>query len=112
MTNLPTTHPPRPLPRAIPSYDEAPRTSWILRHSAQATVAVSRTFFTQEVNEAFDELEEGNEDALKAEYERQVGVCGLVGHALCMHVGVERVCCSVDRAASACTFLVQACSKT
>ncbi len=26
----------------------------------------------QEVNEAFDELEEGNEDALKGEYERQV----------------------------------------
>ena len=26
---------------------------------------VSRTFFTQDVNEAFEELEEGNEDALK-----------------------------------------------
>ncbi len=26
---------------------------------------VSRTFFTQEINEAFEELEEGNEDALK-----------------------------------------------
>jgi hypothetical protein len=26
----------------------------------------------QEVNEAFDELEEGNEEALKTEYERQV----------------------------------------
>lgn len=30
---------------------------------------------TQEVNEAFDELEEGNEEALKTEYERQVCVC-------------------------------------
>jgi hypothetical protein len=26
----------------------------------------------QEVNEAFDELEEGNEEALKTEYDRQV----------------------------------------
>lgn len=56
----------------MPTYDEVPRTSWILRYSAQATVVVSRTFFTQEVSEAFDELEEGNEDALKVEYERQV----------------------------------------
>jgi dynein heavy chain len=53
-------------------YDELPRTSWIFKYSAQTTVVVSRTFFTQEVNEAFDELEEGNEEALKTEYERQV----------------------------------------
>jgi hypothetical protein len=38
-------------------------------------VVVSRTFFTQEVNEAFDELEEGNEEAIKTEYERQVRPC-------------------------------------
>lgn len=31
------------------------------RYSAQNTIVVSRTFFTQEVNEAFEELEEGNE---------------------------------------------------
>lgn len=54
-------------------YDELPRTSWIFKYSAQNTIVVSRTFFTQEVNEAFDELEEGNEEALKNEYERQVG---------------------------------------
>lgn len=29
---------------------------------------------SQEVNEAFDELEEGNEEALKNEYERQVSI--------------------------------------
>jgi hypothetical protein len=69
---IPSATPPH---RAIPTYDEVPRTSWILRYSAQATVVVSRTFFTQEVNEAFEELEEGNEDALKAEYERQVSFC-------------------------------------
>ncbi|KAI8473051.1 MAG: flagellar outer dynein arm heavy chain beta [Monoraphidium minutum] len=65
--------------RAMPTYDEVPRTSWILRYSAQATVVVSRTFFTQEVSEAFDELEDGNEDALKSEYERQVSqLAGLI----------------------------------
>lgn len=37
---------------------------------------MSRTFYTQEVNEAFDELEEGNEDALKGEYDKQVGFFG------------------------------------
>jgi dynein heavy chain, axonemal len=51
---------------AIPAYDTMKRaTEWIYEFSAQNTIVVSRTFFTQEVNEAFDELEEGNEDALK-----------------------------------------------
>ncbi|KAF6251999.1 flagellar outer dynein arm heavy chain beta [Scenedesmus sp. NREL 46B-D3] len=53
--------------------------NWIFKYSAQNTVVVSRTFFTQEVNEAFDELEEGNEEALKTEYERQVNqLVGLI----------------------------------
>lgn len=52
--------------RAIPAYDNMKRASeWIYEFSAQNTIVVSRTFFTQEVNEAFEELEEGNEDALK-----------------------------------------------
>ena len=50
---------------AIPAYDEKPRTKWIFDYSVQNTIMVSRTFFTQDVNEAFEELEEGNEDALK-----------------------------------------------
>ncbi len=33
--------------RALPLYDEMPRTQWIFKHSAQNTVVVSRTFFTQ-----------------------------------------------------------------
>lgn len=40
------------------------RSPWavvLCRYSAQNTIVVSRTFFTQEVNEAFEELEEGNE---------------------------------------------------
>jgi dynein heavy chain len=45
--------------KAIPAYDDVPRTQWIYKFSAQNTIVVSRTFFTQEVNEAFEELEEG-----------------------------------------------------
>ena len=51
--------------KAISAYDETPRTQWIFKFSAQNTIVVSRTFFTMEVNEAFEELEEGNEDAMK-----------------------------------------------
>lgn len=50
---------------AMPAYAETARTQWILENSAQNTVVVSRAFFTAEVNEAFMELENGNEDALK-----------------------------------------------
>ncbi|KAK9866454.1 hypothetical protein WJX84_011662 [Apatococcus fuscideae] len=57
---------------AIPTYYELPRTKWIFEYSVQNTIMVSRTFFTQEINEAFEELEEGNEDALKGCWEKQV----------------------------------------
>ncbi|KAK9808985.1 hypothetical protein WJX72_007373 [[Myrmecia] bisecta] len=57
---------------AIPAYDEKPRTKWLFDNSVQNTVVVSRTFFTQEINEAFEELEDGNEDALKVAYDKQV----------------------------------------
>ena len=50
---------------AITTYDEKPRGKWIFDYSAQNTIVVSRTFFTADVNAAFEDLEEGNEDALK-----------------------------------------------
>jgi dynein heavy chain len=50
---------------AMASYEQKPRAQWIFDHSVQTTVTVSRAFFTQEVNQAFAELEDGNEDALK-----------------------------------------------
>ena len=50
---------------AMLSYDEKPRGRWIFDHSAQMTIVVSRAYFTADVSAAFDELEEGNEDALK-----------------------------------------------
>lgn len=63
--------------KAIPAYDNMKRSSeWIYEFSAQNTIVVSRTFFTQEVNEAFEELEEGNEDALKVPFPiMHVGYC-------------------------------------
>lgn len=60
---------------AMPAYAEKARTQWIFENSAQNTITVSRTFFTAEVNEAFMELENGNEDALK--------VCVVVHSFLC-----------------------------
>ena len=51
-----------------------PRTQWLYKYSAQNTIVVSRTFYTQEINEAFEELEEGNEDAMKNEFDRQVQI--------------------------------------
>lgn len=50
---------------AVPTYEEKPRTKWIFENSVQNTVVVSRTFFTQEVNEAFADMEDGNEVALR-----------------------------------------------
>lgn len=50
---------------AMRTYDEKPRGKWLFDYSAQNTVVVSRTYFTADINSAFEELEEGNEDALK-----------------------------------------------
>eukprot|EP00798_Chlamydomonas_sp_ICE-L_P004666 gene4666-14863_t len=47
---------------AIPAYDEMQsRCHWLYKFSVQNTIVVSRTFFTQEVNDAFEELEEGGQ---------------------------------------------------
>lgn len=50
---------------AIVSHEEKARAKWIMENSVQNTIVISRTYFTQAVNEAFEGLEEGNEDALK-----------------------------------------------
>lgn len=56
---------------AMPAYEEKPRSEWLFDYSAQTVVLVSRTYFTQQVSDAFAELECGNEDALKNLLERQ-----------------------------------------
>ena len=50
---------------SLPKYDEMPRQKWMFEQSAQNTITVSRMIFTQEINEAFDQLEEGNDNAIK-----------------------------------------------
>ena len=50
---------------AIPTYDERPRSKWIFDYSCQNTIVVSRLYFTAAVDEAFNDMEEGNENALK-----------------------------------------------
>lgn len=50
---------------AIPTYDDRPRTKWLTENSVQNTMVVSRLIFTADINAAFDDMEDGNEDALK-----------------------------------------------
>ena len=76
---------------AIPTYYELPRTKWIFEYSVQNTIMVSRTFFTQEINEAFEELEEGNEDALKVSTR--------------MHSRIPE-CCTCPETCQTCTVLL------
>ena len=65
--------------KAMPTYDETSsgmkRRDWIReanKISVQMTVVVSRVYFTSEIDDAFNELEDGNEDALKTELQKQV----------------------------------------
>ena len=64
---------------ALPAYDDKPRTKWLFDQSVQNTVVCSRVAFTQEVNAAFDQLEEGNEAALREVYTKQLAqIAGLI----------------------------------
>jgi len=58
--------------KGIPEYEEVPRKKWMFQNSVQNTITVSRVFFTHEVNEAFEALEDGNDEALRDEWQRQV----------------------------------------
>ena len=57
---------------ALPLYDEKPRQKWLFDQSVQNSVVISRVAYAQEVNAAFDALEEGNESALKDVYQKQL----------------------------------------
>ena len=57
---------------ALPVYEEKPRQKWILENSTQMTVVITRVMFTQQMNEAFEQLEDGNTEVLKEEFDRQV----------------------------------------
>ena len=57
---------------SVPKYDQMPRTKWMFEQSAQNTIVVSRLIFTQEVNEAFDRLEDGDDNAVKDLLQKQL----------------------------------------
>ncbi|KAK3254170.1 Dynein beta chain, flagellar outer arm [Cymbomonas tetramitiformis] len=64
---------------SVIGYDEKPRAKWLFDQCAQLTVAVTRVFYTSEVNEAFDQLEEGNDNALKDLYQKECShLAGLI----------------------------------
>jgi hypothetical protein len=64
---------------SAPKYDEMPRGKWMFEQSAQNTITVSRMIFTQEINEAFEQLEEGNDNAMKDIWQKQVDqIAGLI----------------------------------
>jgi dynein heavy chain len=46
-------------------YVDKPRTEWIYLHCCEAIIVASRTWFTTEVQTAFQQLEEGTENAVK-----------------------------------------------
>jgi hypothetical protein len=56
---------------SVVAYDEKPRAKWLFDQCAQITVIVTRVFYTQEMNESFDQLEEGNDNALKDFWQKQ-----------------------------------------
>lgn len=60
---------------AIPTYDDRPRIKWLTENSVQNTMVVSRLIFTADINAAFDDMEDGNEDALKVCTEWHVQGC-------------------------------------
>mmetsp|Transcript_13737 Transcript_13737/g.31794 ORF Transcript_13737/g.31794 Transcript_13737/m.31794 type:complete len:4493 (-) Transcript_13737:49-13527(-) len=60
------------LSEAVRAYEEKPRQEFLLDWPAQITVLTFRIVYTEEVNYAFDQLEEGNENALKDYNKKQI----------------------------------------
>eukprot|EP00754_Rhynchopus_humris_P020200 Rhum_TRINITY_DN14684_c0_g1::Rhum_TRINITY_DN14684_c0_g1_i1::g.107658::m.107658/K10408/DNAH; dynein heavy chain, axonemal len=67
------------------TYVESPRNEWIMKkgYPCQTIVVASRIWFTQECEEAFAQLEDGNETALKDFFKQQEGqIRGLINMVL------------------------------
>jgi len=61
------------LQEAISTYKDKPRESWLYDYCAQLALVGSQVWYTTGVNQAFDRLEEGQENALK-EYNKEQNV--------------------------------------
>jgi dynein heavy chain len=60
------------LEHAVKTYDENSREAWMIDHCAQMSLVASQIWWTNEVNAAFDRIEEGMENAMKDYYRKQV----------------------------------------
>ncbi|XP_046432396.1 dynein beta chain, ciliary-like [Neodiprion fabricii] len=69
--------------RAVVSYDEKPRESWIFDYEAQPALCGTQIWWTTEVNMAFARLEEGFENSLKDYQKKQVTQLSLLISILC-----------------------------
>jgi dynein heavy chain len=56
----------------VKSYEEKPRLQWILEQNAQIGLTGTQIFWTSEVGNSFDRLEEGNENAMKDFNKKQI----------------------------------------
>eukprot|EP00756_Hemistasia_phaeocysticola_P037795 Hpha_TRINITY_DN16720_c2_g5::TRINITY_DN16720_c2_g5_i1::g.79650::m.79650/K10408/DNAH; dynein heavy chain, axonemal len=63
---------------AYTSYVESPRVEWVTKkgYPGQAIVVASRIWYTQEMEQAFTQLEDGNDQALKEFYKQQAAQIG------------------------------------
>ena len=57
---------------AVATYDEKPRTKWFFDNSCQNTILTTRVAFTNEIDDAFEQLEDGNDVAIKDCYQKQL----------------------------------------
>eukprot|EP00741_Cyanophora_paradoxa_P005992 tig00000955_g5810.t1 len=60
------------LNEAAKEYDEHPRQKWLFRFCAQMVIVVSRIIYTEDVARCFEQLEEGNEMAMKDYNKKQI----------------------------------------
>jgi dynein heavy chain len=66
------------LQECLTAYEDKPRTEWLYDFCAQMVIVVARIVFTEEVNIAFEQLEDGNESSLKEFSKKQVEMLGIL----------------------------------
>jgi dynein heavy chain len=60
------------LSKAMHTYEEKPREKWLLDYPSQIVLVACQIYWTQEVNVAFEQLEENNENAMKDYNKKQM----------------------------------------
>jgi len=60
------------LAKSIQTYEEKPREKWLLDYPSQIVLVACQIYWTQEVNIAFEQLEENNENAMRDYNKKQI----------------------------------------